>query len=129
MPRSRQRRSLRTELGLEIAAFVFLVACASLLWRDNGLLLLVAAGICGFALERWHTRFDVCLFLVIAVLGSAAEAVFVYSGVREYANPTLLGVPIWFPLAFGTTGLISGRLARTLSAIWDNSIASDGSSE
>jgi hypothetical protein len=113
------------ELGVEIADFVVLVASVSLLWRNNVLLLAVAATLCGTALAAWHERIDVCFFLVIAVLGSVAEAVFVYFGVWQYSNPTFLGVPIWFPLAFGTTGLIGGRLARTMMSIWDQASPQD----
>jgi hypothetical protein len=28
-------------------------------------------------------------------------------------------MPVWFPLAFGTTGLIGSRLARTITELWD----------
>ena len=115
----RQRRSVWIELGVELAAFVVLVTCVSLSWRYNLILLLVMVAICGIALTRWHERIDVCFFLVIAVLGSMAEMVFVYFGVWEYANPTFMDVPVWFPLAFGTTGLIGGRLARTMTEIWN----------
>ena len=115
----RDWKSLWMELGAEVATFVLLVACVSLLWRHNLPLLLVATTICGVSLARWHTRFDICFFLVIAVLGTMAEVVFVYFGVWRYANPTFMDVPIWFPLAFGTTGLIGGRLARTFTSIWD----------
>jgi uncharacterized membrane protein YoaT (DUF817 family) len=111
-------RSLWLELGTEISFFVVLEGCVALLWRYNTLLLAIAATICAAALARWHSRFDICFFLIIAVLGSLAEIVFVHSGGWAYANPTLFGVPIWFPLAFGTTGLIGGRLARTLTSIW-----------
>ncbi len=112
-------RSLWIELGTEMSFFVVLEGCVALLWRYNPLLLAVSAAICAVALVRWHSRFDICLFLIIGVLGSSAEIVFVQFGGWKYANPSLLGVPIWFPLAFGTTGLIGGRLARTLTSIWD----------
>ena len=111
--------SLWIELAVEVGAFAVLVTCVASLWEYNLLLLVLMAVECGIALALWHTRIDICFFLVIAVLGSLAEAVFVYFGVWEYANPTILGVPIWFPLAFGTTGLIGGRLARTMTSIWD----------
>jgi uncharacterized membrane protein YoaT (DUF817 family) len=99
--------------------FVVLEGCVALLWRYNTLLLAIAVAICAVALTRWHSRFDICFFLIIAALGSLAEIVFVHFGGWKYANPTLLGVPIWFPLAFGTTGLIGARLVRTLTSIWD----------
>lgn len=107
------------ELGTELSFFIVLESCVAMLWRYNAPLLVVAALIGVVALARWHSRFDICFFLIIAVLGSLAEIVFVHFGGWGYANPTLLGVPIWFPVAFGTTGLIGGRLARTANVIWD----------
>ena len=110
---------LRKELVIEFAAFSLLVASVSLLWMNNLLLFVVALVECLAGLALWHDRLDLSFFLIIAVLGSLAEAVFVRFGVWYYANPTFLGVPLWFPLAFGTTGLIGGRLARTITAMWE----------
>jgi hypothetical protein len=112
-------KQLWKELLIEFAAFSLLVASVSLLWRNNLLLFMVALVECLAGLALWHDRLDVSFFLIIGVLGSLAEAVFVHFGVWYYANPTLLGVPLWFPLAFGTTGLIGGRLARTITRIWE----------
>ncbi|HEM62412.1 MAG TPA: hypothetical protein ENO24_08985 [Chloroflexi bacterium] len=115
----REWRSLWIELGTEMAFFVVLEGAVALLWRHNGVLLAVSAIICVVGLARWHARLDICFLLVIGVLGSLAEIVFVQFGGWRYANPTWIGIPVWFPFAFGTTGLIGGRLARTLNAIWD----------
>lgn len=115
----RHSKELLTELLVALIAFSVLAASVALLWRDNGLLLLVALAECLVALALWHNRLDVSFFLVIAVLGSLVEAVFIRSGAWHYANPTLLGVPPWFPFAFGTTGLIGGRMAQTLTGLWD----------
>ncbi|MGA9350730.1 MAG: hypothetical protein WBW48_18265 [Anaerolineae bacterium] len=112
-------KQLWTELVRELATFSLLVASVSLLWRNNLLLFVVVLVECLAALALWHDRLDLSFFLVIAVLGSLAEAVFVHFGVWYYANPTFLGVPLWFPLAFGTTGLIGERLARTITGMWD----------
>lgn len=108
-----------TELAMELVAFSILVASVSLLWRNNLLLFVVMLVECPLALVLWHNRLDVSFFLIIAVLGSLAEAVFVQFGVWSYANPTFLGMPLWFPLAFGTTGLIGSRLAQTIVGIWE----------
>ncbi len=112
-------RRLWTELALELAAFSVLVASVVLLWGNNLLLFLAVLVECLVALSLCHERFDLSLFMVIALLGSLAEALFVHFGVWRYANPSFLGVPLWFPLAFGTTGLIGGRLARTITTIWE----------
>jgi len=112
-------KQLWKELVTEFAAFSLLVASVSLLWRNNLLLFMVALVECLAAVALWHDRLDLSFLLIIGGLGSLAEAVFVHFGVWRYVNPTLLGMPIWFPLAFGTTGLIGGRLARTITQIWE----------
>ena len=114
-----QPNRLWRELLAELAAFCCLIASVVLMWRNNRLLFAVMVVESVAALGLWHQRFDLCLFLIIGVLGSLAELVFTRLGVWHYANPTWLGIPAWFPLAFGTTGLIGGRLARTLTAMWD----------
>jgi hypothetical protein len=112
-------RRLWVELATEVLAFALLVTSVVSLWQHNVVLAALMLVECGIALWRWHTRYDVIFFFVIAVLGSLAEAVFVRFGVWRYANPTLLGMPLWFPLAFGTTGLIGIQLARTATDLWD----------
>ena len=108
-----------TELAKGITAFSLLVASIVLLWRDNLLLLLVVLVEGLAALGLWHDRYDLSVFGIIGVLGSLAEAVFVHFGVWHYANPTVLGVPLWFPLAFGTAALIGKRLIWTITTIWE----------
>ena len=111
-------RIWQRELLAAFAAFVLLETSVLLLWRNNMQLLAAMVVECLLALARWHERIDVSFFLVIAVLGTLAEVLFVRVGIWQYANPTLLGLPLWFPLAFGTTGLIGGRLARTIADLW-----------
>ena len=112
-------KQLWNELVRELAAFSLLAASIVLLWRDNLLLFMVVLLEGLAALGLWHDRYDLGFFLVTAVLGSLAEAVFVHFGVWRYANPTLLGVPLWFPLSFGTAALIGERLVRTITALWE----------
>lgn len=111
-------------LAIEMVAFCVLVTSVSLLWRNNLLLCGVAALECVVALILWHDRLDLSFFLIISVLGTLAEIIFVRFGAWDYNNPSILGVPLWFPFAFGTTGLIGGRLARTLTALWDKVVPS-----
>jgi hypothetical protein len=107
------------EFFVTIAAFALLVVSVSLLWRNNLLLSLIMLVEGGVALRFWHDRYDLSFVLVIGGMGSLAEAAFVRSGAWHYANPSFLGVPLWFPIAFGTAGLIGGRLARALAASWE----------
>jgi len=121
-------KQLWNELVRELVASSLLAASIVLLWRDNLLLFIVVLVEGLAALDLWHDRYDLGFFLVVAMLGSLAEAVFVHFGVWRYANPTLLGVPLWFPLAFGTSGLIGERLVRTITKMWEEASSSDASS-
>jgi hypothetical protein len=120
-------KQLWYELMVELAVFSLQVASIVLLWRNNLLLFVVMLVECLIALSLWHERYDLSFFLLIAGLGSLAEAVFVCFGVWQYANPTFLGMPLWFPLAFGTSGLIGERLARTITGIWEKASPSRAS--
>jgi hypothetical protein len=113
-PSSPRWRGLLTELE----AFSLLVAFIVLLWRDNLWLFLVVLVEGLVVLGVWHDRGDLCFFGGMAVLGSVAEVVFVHFGVWRYANPTFLGIPLWFPLAFGVAVLLLGRLFRTFTELW-----------
>ena len=110
------RRQL-LEIAEEATAFSVIVTSIVLLWKDNMLLLVVMLIITAIALSFWHDSYDLLFFLLIAVVGSIAEIVFVHFGVWQYANPTLLGIPIWFPPSFGTAGLITQRAARTINEL------------
>lgn len=113
-------KQLLKEVCREFAVFSVLVACIVLLWEDN-LILFIVVSIEGVAaLSLWHDRYDLIFFSVIAVLGSIAEVVFVFFGVWQYPNPTILGVPLWFPLAFGISGLVGERLVQTIDTIWEH---------
>ncbi len=107
------------ELLLELGAFALVVTSVCSLWRNNLLLTVVALTECALALTLWHDRLSLSFFGVIGGLGTLAEAVFVRFGVWRYANPSFLGIPLWFPIAFGATGLIGSRLARTVVALWE----------
>jgi len=102
------------DLFLELGMFFVLTFSIGSLWRDNLPLLVVVIVQALISLFFWHDRFDAWFFIVITVFGTIAELVFVYFGVWQYANPMLLGIPLWFPPAFGTAALTAERLVRTI---------------
>ena len=120
MSENRNIRQLIFDLSWELAAFLTLVCSIIFLWQNNLLLLIIVIMECLTALWFWHERYDLCFFSIASVLGTFAEITFVRSGIWEYTNPTLYGIPLWFSVAFGTTALISQRLSQTLTMIWNN---------
>lgn len=77
----------------ELATFSLEAAAIILLYQDNLLLPATVSVETLMVAGLWHERRDVAAFLGLALVGSAAEAVFVHFGVWRYANPSLLGLP------------------------------------
>jgi uncharacterized membrane protein YoaT (DUF817 family) len=107
-------KQLLKELALELGMFSLLAASIVLLWKDNLTLSIIVLMECLLTLGLWHEKYDLAFFFIVAVLGTASEIVFVYFGVWQYANPSVFGVPLWFPLAFGMSGLTCERLIHTI---------------
>jgi hypothetical protein len=101
----------------DVAAFFILIGSLLILWRNNFILLHVVLVECLVAFWFWHEPYDITFFLVISVFGTVAECLFVRFGIWKYSNPSFYGIPLWFPLAFGTTALIGQRLALTLTKV------------
>ena len=103
---------------------VFAGLSSSILWlyRQNSALLAILSLCLAMVLWKWHGRSDLIGLIVIASLGSVAEVLFVRFGVWQYANPSCLGVPIWFPIAFGLAGLVGQHLSGTIAALCDQAI-------
>lgn len=111
-------KQLCFELVRELATFSFEAATIIQLYQDNLLLLATLSVETLLVLGLWHERRDVAAFLGLALIGSVAEAVFVHFGVWRHGNPSMLGFPPWFPVAFGLAGLIGQRLVGTVTEIW-----------
>lgn len=106
-------RSLWRELAQEISLFSMLAVAIVLFQNQSALALTLLLAIALVTLALRHDRYDRWSFFVVAVFGTCAEVFFVHYGVWHYENPTVLGIPVWFPVAFGTSALIGERLIRT----------------
>ena len=110
----KRKNHLWSEIIKELGMFLVLAVSIVLFWTSNLLLFIVLLLECLVVLTFWHDRYDRSFFLVVAVLGTISEVLFVHFSIWRYSNPTFFGVPFWFPIAFGTTALIGERLVRTI---------------
>jgi uncharacterized membrane protein YoaT (DUF817 family) len=107
-------KSLWGELAQEVVLFSGLAVAIVLLQGSSAVALIVLLSLALVTLALWHDRYDRWSFLVVAVFGTCAEVFFVHYGVWRYTNPDVLGIPVWFPVAFATSALIGERLIRTV---------------
>lgn len=104
-------------LSIEVTLLVSTVAVVSLFYRQTVLLTLIMAAGWAVALRLWHSRQDIATFLAGAAVGSVAEIIAVKAGAWSYANPTLLGVPLWLPLLWGGAVMFVRKFADTLAGL------------
>lgn len=103
---------------LEALFFSLGVLIISLGYMNNyltGVLLLVLLGL---ELIVWHEKMDILIFFVGAIVGPIAEVIAIAFGAWNYANPTVFGIPIWLPLAWGIITLSINRISNTLYTIF-----------
>ena len=107
-------KSLWGELAQEVVLFSGLAVAIVQLQGSSAVALIVLLSLALVTLALWHDRYDRWSFLVVAVFGTCAEVFFVHYGVWRYTNPDVLGIPVWFPVAFATSALIGERFIRTV---------------
>jgi len=63
----------------------------------------------------WHKKRDILIFVVGGVLGTFGEYICMKFGFWEYHFPFFrsIGLPISLPMAWGLSGVMIGRIART----------------
>ena len=98
--------------GLTI--YIGSVAAVSLLWARPQVLFLACFFITGIMFIRWHTRADLAVYLVAALLGTLADLLAVSRGAWAYGMVEKL-VPFWLPLMWGIAGLLIKRISTGLA--------------
>ena len=103
-------KELFTELFI-ISAGVFAMA---LFYRHNIILTFLLAAGSAFEIFLWHSRKDILVFAVAAVIGPMAEILNIYFGNWNYSNPSFFGIPMWLPFVWGISMLTIKRIGETL---------------
>ena len=105
-------------LLVDVLLLVVAVALVSLLYKQTVLLTIIMVAGWAIALKLWHSKNDIATLLAGAVAGTLAESIAVMTGAWKYANPTLLGIPLWLPLLWGGAAMFIRKFADTLASIW-----------
>ena len=110
-------RKIRKELIFDTILFLFGIGSICLFYRNNVILasLLLIAWL--FGLKFWHTKRDVYIFVTGAIIGPFGEIIAIRAGAWHYANPTILGIPIWLPLAWGLAVITIFRFVELIAEI------------
>lgn len=99
-------------LVLELGLFVLTFSLISYFYHSNLLLTLILLFTGGIGIFFWHTKKDITLFVVSAILGPLAEIVCIKFGVWTYSKPVFLGIPPWLPIAWGEAVVFFYKLSN-----------------
>lgn len=102
-------------IAADLALFAGGVVAVVLLWQHNLVLSFVLLAAWFAAIQWWHEKRDIEIFVLAALFGPLAEIVAVHFGVWSYANPSFAGIPLWLPLLWGITGVLISRAHEALA--------------
>ena len=105
---------IEKELIYEIALYLLSIALISFLYTENPPLIFLLIALIIFGTKIWYKRRDVIYFLCGAIAGPFAEIICIHFGAWRYFNPTLLGIPIWLPIAWGFVTVLIMRFAEAI---------------
>lgn len=86
-------------------------------WQNNLLLTFLLAIISAFLLIGASDRAEKILYLVCFILGPIFDLTLVPRGVWNYANPTIFGVPIWLPFAYGVGTVMIVKIGNAVARL------------
>ena len=110
-------KKIEKELIFDIILFSFGIALISLFYKNNLLLTgLLSVGVL-IGMKFWHKKHDIYFFAIGAIIGPVGEIIAIYFGAWQYANPSLLGIPIWLPIVWGLAMILVKRLAEVFVKI------------
>ncbi len=106
-------KKIWNELILEMIFIFSMVLTIILFYKNNLLTAFLLALISLVGLKLWHKKDDVYFFVIPAFIGPTFEIICIYFGVWRYANPTLAGIPIYLPIAYGLALLVLKNIITT----------------
>lgn len=99
------------EIIVDSILFIFAILAISFFYANNLLLTAVLLVILIATLKVWYRPRDIHFFIAAVIVGPIAEIVAVHFGAWQYTNSTVLGIPLWLPLAWGLIVVLIKRLA------------------
>lgn len=114
---SRNKIIVDREVFYMVIVYVVGITLTFSLWRNNLLVASILVILWAISIKYWHTKADNVLFVLAFFGGSLAEINAVQLGIWSYSNPTIFGIPLWLPLVWGETVVVTKRIADILSQL------------
>ena len=102
-----------------IGIFIFLLDIALLyyLWKNNAFLTLSFLIISAVVLIFWTNKEQKFLYIAGFILGPVYDITLVPTGIWNYGNPTMFGVPLWLPPAYGASIVAIVKIGKGIQNI------------
>ena len=105
-------KKIEKELFFDVVIFFISIALISFLYTNNILLTSILSVMLLLGIKGWYKSHDIYFLLSGAIIGPIGEIICIYFGTWTYANPTVLGIPIWLPIIWGLATMMIRRVAE-----------------
>ena len=96
--------------ALEIILFYFF-------WKNNIVLTVLFLAISVIILAKFTSKKEKILYLACFILGPIFDLTLVPRGVWSYGNPTIYGIPLWLPAAYGLGPLMIVKIGNSVAKL------------
>lgn len=105
-------KKLTLNILFEILMYAVAISAIAIFYNNNSTVTILLLIILLIRIKLKPKKDDLIYFSVSFLAGTIGEIILVYFGVWQYLNPTLLGIPLWLPIAWGLTIVMMRRIGE-----------------
>jgi len=105
----------KSALIFDFSVYILTVFLVATLWPNNTALFLSLITLLFIQIFRTYHKDDYFFIAAAAIFGPFAEFIGTQAGAWTYANPSLLGLPIWLPLLYASFIFGTRNLTATIT--------------
>ena len=107
----------KIDIFIGIAVFLLEITFFYFFWKNNIVLTALLLITSAVVLAKFSSKEEKVLYFVCFVLGPIFDLTLVPRNVWSYGNPTLFGVPLWLPFAYGLGTVIIVKIGNSIARL------------
>lgn len=110
----------KKDLFTGLFIFILDITLFYYLWKNNIALTLAFIIISIPVLLFWTNKEEKFLYIAGFILGPIYDITLVPAGIWTYGNPTIFGIPIWLPPAYGISIVAIVKIGKSIQNFFQN---------
>lgn len=110
----------RNDIWIGFSIFAAELALFYYFWQNNLILTSSLLAVSAVVLFKWSTKLEIFLYFTGFFLGPVYDITLVPTGIWNYGNHILFGIPPWLPGAYGLGAVMIYKIGASLKNIFAN---------